>query len=530
MSKFGLESAGLRLLRNVHWSLNAPRLYEEALKRGEGVVVQHGALAVHTGKFTARAAEDKYFVKESSTADHIWWGQQNRPISIEKFDGLHARLSAYLQGRDVFVQDCIAGAGDVQFKVRVITECAWQSLFARNMLAPCSSEEAETFIPDFTVIAAPHFFADPRIDGTRSETAIAINFASRLALICGTSYAGEIKKTVFTVMNYLLPFQGILPMHCSANRGPEGDVAIFFGLSGTGKTTLSADPKRDIIGDDEHGWSSDSTFNFENGCYAKVIRLSPQNEPDIYRATKRFGTILENVVYDPETRAVNFDDASLTENTRASYPIEFIDHSVKERFAQATPKNVILLTCDAQGVLPPIARLNPEQSLYHFISGYTSKIAGTELGLGKEPQMTFSACFGAPFMVHPPYRYAQMLKERLERDRAQCWLINTGWVGGPYGVGHRISIGYTRALLDAALTGQLADVAYSKDPVFGFEIPQSCPNVPGEILNPAQSWPDSAAYRRAADALASKYIENFKLYAAQCPIDLSAIAPKRLAQ
>src|SRR3990172_642276 len=386
-------------------------------------------------------------------------------------------MLGYLQGRDLFVQDLYAGADqNYRLPVRIVTELAWHSMFVRNMfILPESLEEYKRFIPDFTIVTVPGFKSDPRVDNTNSETFIALSFEKKLAIIGNSAYAGEIKKSVFTILNYLLPLQGVLSMHCSANVNPldENDVALFFGLSGTGKMTLSADPTRSLIGDDEHGWSDDGVFNFEGGCYAKVIGLSESAEPEIYATTKRFGTILENVPYDPVTRYIDLDDDTLTENTRASYPLEFIANAVPEKKA-GHPKNVIFLTCDASGVMPPIARLTPEQALYQFISGYTSKVAGTEVGLGKEPEITFSACFGGPFMVHHPYKYAELLKRKIERYGVTCWLVNTGWVGGPYGVGKRISIRHTRALLHAALNGNLAKVKYTKDPVFGFKVPKTC--------------------------------------------------------
>ena len=452
-SDYGLKNHGLIHLDRVFWNLPTPALYEEAVFRGEGHVSQGGPFLVDTGKHTARAAADKFVVREAGTEDKIWWGEYNRPFAQDKFNALLMRLQAFLQGEELFVQDCYAGA-DPNFRlpVRIITEKAWHSLFARNMFIDLENQNAyKKHIPEFTIIQAPSFKADPRVDGTRTETAIILNFAQRMAIICNSNYGGEIKKSVFTVLNFLLPNEGVLAMHCSANVGNEDEVALFFGLSGTGKTTLSADPNRSLIGDDEHGWSDDGVFNFEGGCYAKVIRLSAENEPEIHAVTRRFGTILENVVYDPTTRNVDLDDDTITENTRASYPLEFIPNTVPERMAYSHPKNVIFLTCDASGVLPPIARLNAEQAQYHFISGYTSKIAGTEIGLGIEPQITFSACFGAPFMVHHPFTYASLLSQKMAKHNANCWLVNTGWTGGRFGVGKRISIRHTRALLNAAL-------------------------------------------------------------------------------
>jgi phosphoenolpyruvate carboxykinase (ATP) len=518
-SDYGLKNHGLIHLDRVFWNLPTPALYEEAVFRGEG-------------HLSARAAADKFVVRESSTEDKIWWGEYNRPFAADKFNALLTRLQAFLQGEELFVQDCYAGA-DPNFRlpVRIITEKAWHNLFARNMFIGLETQDAyKKHVPDFTIIQAPSFKADPRVDGTRTETAIILNFAQRMAIICNSNYGGEIKKSVFTVLNFLLPNEGVLAMHCSANVGKEDDVALFFGLSGTGKTTLSADPNRRLIGDDEHGWSDDGVFNFEGGCYAKVIRLSAENEPEIHAVTRRFGTILENVVYDPTTRNVDLDDDTITENTRASYPLEFIPNTVPERMAYSHPKNVIFLTCDASGVLPPIARLNAEQAQYHFISGYTSKIAGTEIGLGIEPQITFSACFGAPFMVHHPFTYANLLSQKMAKHGANCWLVNTGWTGGRFGVGKRISIRHTRALLNAVLDGKLDKVKYRKDKLFGFEVPTKCPDVPAEVLDPAASWGDKDEYWKKYDALAARYLENFKMFADGCPPEVVAAGPKRLAQ
>ncbi len=529
-SAYGLENHGLVNLGRVYWNLTEPALYEEAIFRQEGHVSQGGPFVVNTGKHTARSAADKFVVKEASTDERIWWGEYNRPFSSEKFMALFARVQAYLQGEDVFVQDLVAGADpEYQMPVRIITEHAWHSLFARCMLiSPKTHDEMRKQTPQFTVIAVPSFKADPRIDGTRGETFIVLNFQQRLAIIGGTGYAGEIKKTIFTVLNYLLPLQETLPMHCSANVGPKNDAAIFFGLSGTGKTTLSADPKRQLIGDDEHGWSHTGVFNFENGCYAKVIRLSAEHEPEIYACTRRFGTILENVTYDPAARVLDLDDDRTTENTRAAYPLEFIANAVPEKMVKAHPKNVILLTCDATGVMPPIARLTPEQTMYHFISGYTSKIAGTEVGLGIEPELTFSACFGAPFMVHHPSVYANMLAQRMIRYGANTWLVNTGWTGGPFGIGKRISIRHTRALLNAALDGKLANVEFKKDPVFGFDVPTSCPEVPADVLDPASSWGNKGDYWKKYDALAARFIDNFKRFTDGCDATVQAAGPKRV--
>jgi phosphoenolpyruvate carboxykinase (ATP) len=428
----------------------------------------------------------------------------------------------------VFVQDCYAGADpEYQMPVRIITELAWHSHFVRNMfIMPKTNEEFRRHIPDFTVVCAPSFKGLPQIDGTTTNTFIVLNFDQRLCIIGNTAYAGEIKKSIFTILNYLLPLQTVMPMHCSANIGKDGDVAIFFGLSGTGKTTLSADPQRRLIGDDEHGWSDRGVFNFEGGCYAKVIQLSAAAEPQIYATTQMFGTVLENVVYDPVTRMIDLDDESITENTRASYPLDFIQNAVPEKLG-GHPKNIILLTCDASGVLPPISRLTPDQALYQFISGYTSKIAGTEVGLGKEPEMTFSTCFGAPFMVHHPSFYADLLKRKILKYGVHCWLVNTGWIGGPYGIGKRISIKYTRTLLNAALTGKLLNVKYCTDPVFGFEVPQTCEDVPASVLNPGESWPSKDNYMQKYKELASRFIENFKKFEDGCPVEVRNAGPKR---
>lgn len=528
-SDYGIENHGLKMPERVFWNLPTPALYEEAVFRGEGKIVKGGPLLVTTGKHTARAANDKYVVREPSTEENIWWGEYNRPYDPQKFATLYARLVAYLQGEELFVQDAYAGADDeYRLPVRVVTDSAWQSLFARNMLIPVEDrDEMRRFVPEFTVITAPKFYTDPVIDGTRSETAIIINFAQKVAIICGSQYGGEIKKSIFTVMNYLLPLQNVMAMHCSANVGKNDDVALFFGLSGTGKTTLSADPNRRLIGDDEHGWSDDGVFNFEGGCYAKVIRLSPENEPEIHACTHRFGTILENVVHDRPTRKIDLDDDHFTENTRASYPLDFIPNVMPGKRADAHPKNVIFLTCDASGVLPPIARLNPAQAQYHFISGYTSKIAGTEIGLGIEPKLTFSACFGAPFMVHHPFEYARLLQEKMASHGANCWLVNTGWVGGDFWTGKRISIRYTRAMLNAALDGKLDKVKYRKDKLFGFEVPAECPDVPSEVLDPSNAWSDKKLYWTRYDALASRYIENFKLFADGCSDDVRNAGPDR---
>lgn len=529
-SDYGLENHGLVHVDAVYWNLPVPALVEEAVFRGEGKMVNGGAFQTYTGKWTARAANDKYFVREESTEQQINWGEYNRPMTPEKFSGIFARFQAQWQGEELFVQDVYAGADpDFRLPVRIITDKAWQSLFARTMLLTENDlAKLKQFVPEFTVMVSPGFKLDPRIDGTISETAIIINFAQKLAIISGTSYAGEIKKSVFTIMNYLMPLEDVMSMHCSANAGKDGDVALFFGLSGTGKTTLSADPKRFLIGDDEHGWSDGGVFNYEAGCYAKAIRLSAEAEPEIHACTSMFGTILENVVFDLSSRQIDLDDDRLTENTRMSYPLEFIPNAVPEKMVKSQPKNIIFLAADAQGVMPPIARLSMDQAIYHFISGYTSKIAGTEIGLGIEPQITFSACFGAPFMVHHPYFYAKLLKKKAEQCGATIWLVNTGWVGGKFGVGKRISIRHTRNMLNAALEGKLDEVEYRKDQLFGFDIPLSCPGVPDEVFEPSNAWGDKDDYWRKYDALAARYIENFKLYASGVPQSILQAGPKRL--
>jgi phosphoenolpyruvate carboxykinase (ATP) len=526
-SDYGLDSHGIQNLNQVYWNLPVEALYEEVVFRQEGRLTHQGPIVVNTGKHTARSANDKFIVREETTGGNVWWGEYNRPFNPDKFNEVYDRLLGFLQGRDLFVQDCYAGADpNRQLAVRVITELAWHSLFARTMFIPCSSkEEYQRFVPEFTVIAVPSFKAFPQVDVTSSSTFILLNFDQKLCMIGNTAYAGEIKKSVFTIMNYQLPLDGVLSMHCSANVGKDGDSALFFGLSGTGKTTLSADPNRGLIGDDEHGWTDDGIFNIENGCYAKVIALSPSAEPQIYACTRRFGTILENVIFDVHSRNIDLDDESITENTRASYPLTYIENAVPSKMA-GHPKNIILLTCDASGVMPPIAKLTPEQTLYHFISGYTSKIAGTEVGLGKEPEITFSTCFGAPFMVHHPAKYADLLKRKVLKHGSSCWLVNTGWVGGKYAVGKRISIRHTRNLLNAALSGALLHVEYYQDPVFGFLVPKTCPEVPEDVMYPDRAWPDKSAYNQAYRDLAARFIENFKKFEVGTPPEVSAAGPK----
>ena len=526
-SDYGIDNIGLVNLRKIYWNLSTEALYEEIIFRGEAQIAQLGPIIVSTGKHTARAANDKFIVRESTTEQNVWWGEYNRPYSQLKFDELFSRIQGFLQGRDVFIQDCFGGADqNYRLPIRIISELAWHSLFARNMfIKPKTTEEYRRHIPEFTVISVPSFKAFPQIDGTPTNTFIVINFDQRLCIIGNTGYGGEIKKSVFTLLNYLLPLQGIMPMHCSANVGSTGDAALFFGLSGTGKTTLSADPNRGLIGDDEHGWSDEGIFNFEDGCYAKVIGLSPTAEPDIFACTRRFGTILENVVYDPVTRQVDLDDDTLTENTRASYPLSFITNAIPEKIC-GHPKNIIFLTCDASGVMPPIAKLTPDQALYHFISGYTAKVGGTEIGLGEEPEITFSACFGAPFMIHPPAFYADLLKRKIMHYGVDCWLVNTGWVGGPYGVGKRISIRYTRDLLNSVLNAELDGAEYYIDPVFGFQVPKHCSGIPDNVLYPATSWPSEESYMKKYQSLATRFIDNFRKFADNCPPEVINSGPK----
>lgn len=523
---YGLENHGLTNFNEVFWNLPVETLYEEIIFRAEAKVSRTGSLVVTTGKHTARSATDKFIVKERSTENEVWWGEYNRPFSADKFNELVSRLQGFLQGRDVFVQDCyVCGDPEHQMPIRIITEHAWHSLFARNMfLKPHTREEYRQHLPEFTVLCAPSFQGVPQIDGTITKTFIVINFVQRLAIIGNTGYAGEIKKTIFTVLNYLLPKRGVMSMHCSANIGKDEKTALFFGLSGTGKTTLSADPNRRLIGDDEHGWNDNGVFNFEDGCYAKIIKLSSSAEPQIFACTREFGTILENAILDPVTRVVDLDDDSITENTRASYPLELIENAVEDRRGPH-PSNIILLCCDAFGVIPPIAKLTLEQALYQFISGYTAKVASTEIEMGREPEATFSACFGAPFMVHQPSVYVDLLRSKIIRHGVNCWLLNTGWAGGPYGVGERISIGYSRAILDEVLDEKLLAAEYWTDGVFQFQIPRSCRGVPDKILNPAESWSSKEVYMQKYRQLALRFIENFKKYEANCPPEIIRAGP-----
>ena len=525
-SVYGVEEQGIQHARCVYWNLPASSLYEHAMERREALVAHRGPLVVNTGKYTGRSPNDKFIVREPSSEGQIWWGAVNQPFEEEQFERIYQRVLAYLQGKDLFVQDCFAGADPNHRKpIRVISEFAWHSLFARNMFLHPNPATLGQHVPDYTLIAAPLFQAVPAVDGTRSEAFILVHFGRKLVLIGGTCYAGEIKKAVFTILNYCLPLENILPMHASANVGPEGDVAVFFGLSGTGKTTLSTDPGRKLIGDDEHGWSDHGVFNFEGGCYAKVIRLSPEAEPEIFRTTRRFGTVLENVVIDPVTRRIHLDDDSLTENTRGCYAITQLEN-VELSGVGGHPKNLIMLTADAFGVMPPVSKLTPEQAMYHFLSGYTAKVAGTEREMGNEPKATFSTCFGAPFLPLHPSVYANLLREKITKHKANFWLVNTGWSGGPYGVGKRMPIAQTRAMIRAILSGQLAEVPMRKDPIFGLQIPRTCKGVPSEILWPSRTWENAAEYEVKAKELAKRFEKNFETFSATVSQEVCASGPR----
>ena len=523
-----LEKLGIANLERVYWNTPSPALYEEAVRRREGHISHMGPLVVQTGYYTGRAAKDKLIVDEPSSRDDICWSATNQPISEEHFDSLFAHICHYLEGREVFVQDCLAGADqEYEVPVRVITQDAWHALFARTMFIRPVDFDRTIGVdePQFTVVHAPHYHALPSRDSTNSEAFIIIHFARRLVLIGGTSYAGEIKKSVFTLMNYLLPQQGVLSMHASANVGEQGDSALFFGLSGTGKTTLSSDPARRFIGDDEHGWTDKGIFNIEGGCYAKVIHLSEEKEPGIYNMTQHFGTVMENVRLHMKDRRLDLDDESLTENTRAAYPVTHVEGAIYPGLA-GHPENVVFLTADAFGVLPPISKLTPEQAMYHFLSGYTAKVAGTEAGL-TEPEATFSACFGSPFLPLHPGVYAKLLGERIRKHEANCWLVNTGWTGGPYGVGSRMDITHTRTMLNNALDGKLDDVPYVEHPIFRLQVPQQCPGVPEEVLNPVNTWTDGAAYEAKARDLAAKFHANFSKFADGVSEEVRKAGPAR---
>jgi phosphoenolpyruvate carboxykinase (ATP) len=520
-----LDRHGLHHTGSAYWNLSAAALYEEAVRRGEGTVAAGGPLVVITKPHTGRSPNDKFVVRESESEQKVWWGNVNQPFEPAGFERLQDEVLRYLDRRDLFIRDVYAGADPAyRLPVRFITPSAWSALFVNNMFVRPDPSELAHFEPGFTVLHAPEFQADPARHGTKTGTFIIISFAKKLILVGGTRYAGEMKKSIFTIMNYLLPDRGVLPMHCSANVGKDGDSAIFFGLSGTGKTTLSADPERGLIGDDEHGWSDRGIFNFEGGCYAKVIRLSPTGEPEIYATTRRFGTVLENVVMDPLTRALDLDSQAITENTRACYPIDFIPNHVPAGTA-GHPTTVVFLTADAFGVLPPISRLTADQAMYHYLSGYTAKVAGTERGV-TEPKETFSTCFGAPFLPRPPALYAEMLGKRIERHKVNVWLVNTGWTGGPYGVGRRMNLAHTRAMLRAALALRLDGVAYASDPVFGVAVPLGVPDVPDSVLKPRDTWADTAAYDAQAKKLVALFHSNFEKYAAGVPQSVRDAGPK----
>ena len=516
-----LEQMGFQNLATLYWNASTPHLYEQIVRRREGNISHLGPVVVRTGHHMGRSPEDRFIVKESSSEDKIWWGSVNRGIEERYFTNLFYRLLAYFQNKDIFIQDCYAGADTAyRIPIRIITERAWHSLFARNMFIQMKTEEeAKDHHPEFTVINVPRFHAMPEMDGISSEAFILLHLGKKLVLIGGTSYAGEIKKAVFTILNYFYPQESVLSMHCSANVGEQDDPAIFFGLSGTGKTSLSADPDRKLIGDDEHGWSDEGIFNFEGGCYAKVIKLSKDAEPEIYECTRRFGTILENVTLNHRSRRLDLDDASLTENTRAAYPITHIPSAIREGVC-GHPRNVIMLTYDAFGVMPPAAELTTEQAVYHFLSGYTAKVAGTELGV-TEPKATFSACFGAPFMVLPPTVYATLLMKKLKSHGVKCWLVNTGLVGKPYGEGERIKIAYSRAIVRGILNGSLEDAEFERDPFFGFMVPKTCEGVPPEILIPRTSSPDQAQYEERARKLVKDFQGNFKKFEKEVPTEIS---------
>jgi phosphoenolpyruvate carboxykinase (ATP) len=523
---YSLGSQGIETGAELHWNLNTAPLIEHAVRRGEGLLAKDGPLVVATGKHTGRSANDKFIVRDAETEETIWWGTTNKGMTPDHFQALKADfLDALKTKPTLFVQDLFGGSQpEHRVRVRVINEFAWHNAFIRTLLVRPDAAELPGFVPEYTIIDLPSFQADPERHGTRSETVVAVNFSEKLILIGGTQYAGEMKKSVFGILNYLLPVKGVMPMHCSANIGPNGDTAVFFGLSGTGKTTLSADASRTLIGDDEHGWSDTAVFNFEGGCYAKMIRLSPEAEPEIYATTKRFGTVLENVVMDPVTRELDLDDATLAENSRGAYPIDFIPNASAENMGPV-PKNVIMLTADAYGVLPPIAKLTPEQAMYHFLSGYTAKVAGTEIGV-TEPSATFSTCFGAPFMPRHPSVYGNLLKERIAKGGVDCWLVNTGWTGGKFGTGKRMPIKATRALLNAALDGSLNNAEFRTDPNFGFQVPVSVPGVDASILDPRGTWADKDAYDQTAKKLVQQFIDNFAQFEAHVDEGVRRSAPK----
>lgn len=524
--KSSVADLGLKNVSAAYWNLSVAELVEEVIVKGEGELTDFGALAVDTGEFTGRSPKDKFVVCDAETENSVWWSDVNFKFDPEKFDKLYNRVTAYLAGKEVYVRDCYACADPrYRLNIRVVTESPYQSIFANNLFLRPTADEIPSLEKDWTILAAPGFKADKDVDGTRQHNFAIINFTKKIILIGGTGYTGEIKKGIFSVLNYVLPHHNnVLSMHCSANIGKDGDTAIFFGLSGTGKTTLSADPNRGLIGDDEHGWSDTTVFNFEGGCYAKCVNLSAEKEPQIYKAI-RFGSLLENIEFFEGTTNVDFDNINKTENTRVAYPINFIDNAVEPSVA-GTPKNIFFLTCDAFGVLPPISRLTTGQAMYNFISGYTAKVAGTEVGV-TEPTTTFSACFGKAFLPLHPTKYAELLGQKLEQDKnIRVWLVNTGWSGGSYGVGSRMKLSYTRAMITAALNGELDKVKYDTLPVFGLQFPTSCPNVPGEILNPRETWADKNSYDNKIADLAAKFVKNFEQYASQANSEIMAAAPK----
>jgi len=525
VSVAGLHTHGLEPRKAVHWNLSPVQLYERALERGEGRLAHMGAFATVTSPHTGRSPGDKFIVKESLTGDSVDWGPANASLSEEHFYALREEVIAFLDGQELFVRDARAGADpDHALNVRVVNHNAWHNLFAYNMFLRPTPEELAVFQPEFTVLHAPGYQADPAKHGTATGTFIVVNYKERQVLIGGSNYAGEIKKSIFSVMNFLLPPRDVLPMHCSANIGPEGNSAIFFGLSGTGKTTLSADSARTLIGDDEHGWGPDGIFNFEGGCYAKTINLTQEAEPEIFETTRSFGSIIENVVMDPDTRELDFFDTTLTENGRVSYSIEQIPNA-SDTGRGGHPTNIMMLTCDAFGVLPPIAKLTPAQAMYHFISGYTAKVAGTEVGV-TEPEATFSPCFGGPFLVWHPAKYAELLADKMREHKANAWLVNTGWSGGAYGTGSRMSLKYTRAIIDAIHDGSLAKSATATDSVFGLEVPTECANVPSEILVPKNTWADKGAFDTTANKLAGLFVENFKKFESDASEAIKGAGPK----
>lgn len=524
---FELENHGLVDLKNIYWNLSPPVLVEHLIAQGEGKLSEQGAVLVQTGQHTGRSPNDKFIVDNKTENDaEIWWGKVNCPFQPEQYDNLYRKLINYLRGRDIYVQDMQAGAHpNYSLPIRIITEKAWQSLFAHNLFRNLPKDALASHVPEYTLICCSDFLASPEMDGTRTSTFIIANFKKKQVIIGGTSYAGEIKKSIFTVLNYVLPLRNVLSMHCSANLGESGDVALFFGLSGTGKTTLSSTPDRQLIGDDEHGWSDNGIFNIEGGCYAKMIKLSREYEPIIWHASQRFGSVLENVVFDPVSRQALFDDDTLTENTRGAYPLNYVENYLEAGYA-GHPENIFFLTADAFGVLPPISKLTPEQAQYYFLSGYTAKLAGTEKGLGAEPQVTFSTCFGAPFLPLYPQVYARLLGEKIAKHKSTVWLINTGWTGGPFGIGSRFKIPHTRAMVKAALEGAMNNVSFKQDPYFGLWLPENCPGVPTEILIPQNTWKNKKDYEAQAHSLIERFKQNFAQFTELASLEVVNAGPR----